>query len=493
MERGDGVVEVAELEGRRIACDEQREDPTGAIALATEVDLGEHRLGPVWARHPDSWTVIVATRTDAILQRRRDEPFLDRPPELVERLACQVHDRVADDVTRADIANALRKVDRVCGDHRSAETARIHPEIGEGAIRTDRVRRRMIHQKQVRRVTGGDPLCDRSPHSPRFIEVHSAEPGRMEDIRLDHGASRHVAPVRMRCRHEVRSLRDAHGQRNRRRRAVWSFTAARPIGASDEDGGVEDMDSGQAVVVVAWIDMRDENAADYKRWVVEEHVGQRIAGPGKTAVQCMEALPEETARRLYGDRTLSPRFANIYEGTSLHAFTSPENRRTLTDGPEQSDWSKRVHGYFTRTFRNAYHVFASGTAPARTGGPTYPGPQVTSMVALDVDDDDVSEYKAWIEKEHIATRFSTPGIFSVRCCEAVADAVNPFKAKALAPRFVNIYRSEGIDVLLSDANQRVMTGGREQSEWSKRVHPLFKNMMRNVYVDIVPKVTKAAA
>lgn len=96
------------------------------------------------------------------------------------------------------------------------------------------------------------------------------------------------------------------------------------------------------------------------------------------------------------------------------------------------------------------------------------------LVMMDINPEDEEDFNRWYDEEHVPERKAIPGFLTGRRYRAVEGG----------PKYLALYEMESPEVLDSPAYRYVAGEGR--SEWTKRVTGKAKNLVRNVYVEIVP-------
>ena len=94
------------------------------------------------------------------------------------------------------------------------------------------------------------------------------------------------------------------------------------------------------------------------------------------------------------------------------------------------------------------------------------------LVMMDIDPEHEEDFNRWYEEEHVPERLSVPGFISGR----------RFRAVEGAPRYLALYELENADVVKSPEYLEKLKA--TPSEWTLRMRPRFRNMVRNVYVQI---------
>ncbi len=99
-------------------------------------------------------------------------------------------------------------------------------------------------------------------------------------------------------------------------------------------------------------------------------------------------------------------------------------------------------------------------------------PRALLLVMMDIEPEHEDEFNRWYESEHVPERLAIPGFISGR----------RFRAVEGGPKYLALYELENADVVNSDAYLERLK--KAPTEWTLRMRPRFKNMVRNVYVEI---------
>src|SRR5260221_6602198 len=94
------------------------------------------------------------------------------------------------------------------------------------------------------------------------------------------------------------------------------------------------------------------------------------------------------------------------------------------------------------------------------------------LVMMDVDAEHEVEFNRWYDEEHVPERLSVSGFISAR----------RFKAVEGSPRYLALYELESIAVLKS--SEYVQKLNESPTAWTLRMRALYKNFVRNIYVEI---------
>jgi hypothetical protein len=94
------------------------------------------------------------------------------------------------------------------------------------------------------------------------------------------------------------------------------------------------------------------------------------------------------------------------------------------------------------------------------------------LVMIDIDPEHEEEFNAWYENEHFPERMACKGFLTGKRYLAVEGG----------PRYLALYEMESTDVLTSEEYMKIFP----PSEWTKSINKRIKNVVRNVYVEILP-------
>jgi len=109
---------------------------------------------------------------------------------------------------------------------------------------------------------------------------------------------------------------------------------------------------------------------------------------------------------------------------------------------------------------------------SRTGPQTATPAKGLLLVMVDVAPEYEEELNRWYDQEHIPERMAIPGFVRAR----------RFVALEGRPKYLALYDLENADVLQSKEYRNRLNQG--ATEWTRRMQPLFKPMVRNVYVEL---------
>ncbi|MBI3965605.1 MAG: hypothetical protein HY329_08220 [Chloroflexi bacterium] len=97
------------------------------------------------------------------------------------------------------------------------------------------------------------------------------------------------------------------------------------------------------------------------------------------------------------------------------------------------------------------------------------------LAMMDAPEGDEDDFNRWYNTEHMPERRALPGFLETRRWIAIEGQ----------PKYVALYDLETPEVVRSEAYRNVNYGTGE-SEWTKRMLPRVRNMLRNVYEQIGP-------
>jgi hypothetical protein len=103
-------------------------------------------------------------------------------------------------------------------------------------------------------------------------------------------------------------------------------------------------------------------------------------------------------------------------------------------------------------------------------------PRGLLLVMIDIDPEHEEELERWYNEEHLGERLNVPGFLTARRFMAVEGK----------PKYLALYDLESPEVMQSAAYKRI----RYASEWTRRMEPRFKNFVRNIYVEITPRLRR---
>src|SRR5579863_5788665 len=89
------------------------------------------------------------------------------------------------------------------------------------------------------------------------------------------------------------------------------------------------------------------------------------------------------------------------------------------------------------------------------------------LTSMNIDASDEAEFNRWYDREHLEERVAIEGFLEAR--RYIADQGSP--------KYLCLYSTATIDVLDSPAYKARLAG---PTEWSKKIMPRFKNMIRAV-------------
>jgi hypothetical protein len=87
------------------------------------------------------------------------------------------------------------------------------------------------------------------------------------------------------------------------------------------------------------------------------------------------------------------------------------------------------------------------------------------LTSMDIDPNDEAEFNRWYDREHLIERVAIPGFLEAR----------RYIAHAASPKYLCLYSTATFELLGSETYRAVLTN---PTEWSKKVLPRFKNMIR---------------
>ena len=91
---------------------------------------------------------------------------------------------------------------------------------------------------------------------------------------------------------------------------------------------------------------------------------------------------------------------------------------------------------------------------------------VLVIVRIDVVPEKEEEFNRWYDEEHIPNLLGVPGVLWAK------RGINTGEG----PKYIAVYEHEHIGIQQTDAFKKAV-----QTEWSKRLHPHFLNVERDVY------------
>jgi hypothetical protein len=100
------------------------------------------------------------------------------------------------------------------------------------------------------------------------------------------------------------------------------------------------------------------------------------------------------------------------------------------------------------------------------------------LVLMDVDADLEGEFQEWYDREHLPEKQGLPGFISARRFVAVDGS----------PKYLALYELESAETVLGPAYKSL-----PKTEWTKRMQPHFRNLLRGVYVEATPTEVAEAA
>lgn len=106
------------------------------------------------------------------------------------------------------------------------------------------------------------------------------------------------------------------------------------------------------------------------------------------------------------------------------------------------------------------------------------------IAMIDIEDKDEADFQRWLDEEHLPTKLSVPGIFSIRRFRVADGPENSYSRDRAGSKFVILYEVESVEALEAPSNRDSSTGGKDQTEWSKKVHKNFTEVRRDLYREI---------
>lgn len=210
-------------------------------------------------------------------------------------------------------------------------------------------------------------------------------------------------------------------------------------------------DTSRRGLLLAMIDIDYAFEDEFNRWYREEHFPERIACPGFLNGRRFTAVEG------------APKYLALYDLENPAVLESEAYKKIY--GP--SAWTRRIAQHFLRSVRNVYAEIS------RTGPETAKSAKGLLLVMVDVAPEHEEELNRWYDQEHIPERMAIPGFLRAR----------RFVALEGRPKYLALYDLENADVLQSKEYRYRLNQG--ATEWTRRMQPLFKPMVRNVYVELV--------
>lgn len=93
------------------------------------------------------------------------------------------------------------------------------------------------------------------------------------------------------------------------------------------------------------------------------------------------------------------------------------------------------------------------------------------LVLMDVDPAHEDEFQEWYDMEHLAEKQGLPGFISARRFVAVDGS----------PKYLALYELESVEAVLGPAYKSL-----PKTEWTNRLRPHFRNLLRGVFIEATP-------